>query len=232
VEEATGAAANPAGVRRWLTAYAAAAATTTSLEKLRTVATAGDGSTPAKTTALRYRDTLERLFIYDPVPGWKPGGTALSRLGEAPKLHLVDPGLSAHLLGVDEGALLDGITTPLVEAVPAVRDGGLFGALFESLVVQAMRVYAQANDVAHHHVRTHGGEHEVDGVLVRRDQRCLAYEVKLGGTIEDDDVRHLRWLRAHLGDALLDAVVVHTGPEAYRRREDGIAVIPAALLVP
>ena len=232
VEEATGAAANPAAVRRWLTAYAAATATTTSLEKLRDVATAGDGGTSARTTAVRYRDALERVFIYDPVPAWKPGGTALSRLGEAPKLHLVDPGLSAHLLGVDEGALMEGATTPLVEAVPAVRDGGLFGALFESLVAQSLRTYAQAAGVAHHYVRTHSGEHEIDGLLVRRDQRCLAYEVKLAGTVGDADVRHLRWLRDHLGDLVLDALVIHTGPEAYRRREDGIAVVPAALLVP
>ena len=232
VEEANGAAANPATVRRWLTAYAAATATTTSLEKLRDVATAGDGTTPAKTTVLRYRDALERLFIYDPVPAWKPGGTALSRLGEAPKIHLVDPGLSAHLLGVDEGALMDGAMPPLVEAVPAVRDGGLFGALFESLVAQSLRTYAQAADAAHHYVRTHGGEREVDGLLVRWDHRCVAYEVKLAGAVGSDDVRHLRWLRDHLGDVVLDAVVIHTGPEAYRRREDGIAVVPAAMLVP
>lgn len=232
VEEANGAAANPAAVRRWLTAYAAATATSTSLEKLRNVATAGDGGAPAKVTAMRYRDALERLFIYDPVPAWKPGGTALSRLGEAPKLHLVDPGLSAHLLGVDESALMDGATPPLVDAVPTVRDGGLFGALFESLVAQSMRTSAQANDVAHHYLRTHGGEHEIDGVLVRRDHRCLVYEVKLAGAVHDDDVRHLRWLQDHLGAQILDAVVIHTGPEAYRRRADGIGVVPAALLVP
>lgn len=231
VQEANGAAANPATVQRWVQAYAAATATTTSLEKLRDVASAGDGGPPAKTTALRYRDALERLFIYDPVAAWKPGGTALSRLGEAPKIHLVDPGLSAHLLGIDEEALLDGASTPLVNAVPAVRDGGLFGALFESLVALSMRTYAQAIDVEHRYVRTHGGEHEVDGLLVRRDQRCVAYEVKLAGTVTEDDVRHLRWLKERLGDQLLDAIVVHTGPAAYRRN-DGIGVVPAALLVP
>jgi hypothetical protein len=231
VQEANGASANPAAVQRWLEAYAAATATTTSLEKLRDVASAGDGGPAAKQTAMRYRDAFERLFIYDPVQAWKPGGSPLSRLGEAPKIHLVDPGLSAHLLGIDEGALMDGASTPLVDAVPTVRDGGLFGALFESLVTLSMRTYAQAADVEHRYVRTHGGEHEVDGLFVRRDQRCVAYEVKLGGTITDKDVRHLRWLKEHLGEQLLDAIIVHTGPAAYRR-EDGIGVVPAALLVP
>jgi hypothetical protein len=43
------------------------------------------------------------------------------------------------------------------------------------------------------------------------------------------NVKHLHWLRDELGDDLLDAVVVNTGPNAYRR-PDGIAVVPAALL--
>jgi hypothetical protein len=44
-------------------------------------------------------------------------------------------------------------------------------------------------------------------------------------------VAHLRWLRDRIGDDLLDAAVVTTGAEAYRR-SDGIAVVPAALLGP
>jgi uncharacterized protein len=228
-ESASGAAMNPAAVRRWFTAYAAATATTASLETLRGIATAGDGSTLAKTTAFRYRDALERVYALDPVPAWTPGGSALSRLGAAPKLHLVDPAVSAHLLGVDESALLDGVSVELADAVPVLRDGGLFGALFESMVALSMRVYAQAADVQHACLRTHGGDHEVDGILVRRDQRVVAYEVKLGATVDDHDVRHLRWLAAKLGDQLVDAIVVTTGPAAYRR-SDGIGVVPAAML--
>lgn len=149
--------------------------------------------------------------------------------GEAPKIHLVDPALSTHLLGIDKDALLDGASTPLANSV--VRDGGLFGALFESLVAQSMRTYAQAADVGHAYLRTHAGEREIDGLLVRRDQRCVAYEVKLTGDITERDVRHLRWLTAKLGSQLLDAVVITTGPAA-NRRADGIGVVPAAMLVP
>jgi len=57
----------------------------------------------------------------------------------------------------------------------------------------------------------------------------VAIEVKLARTVTDEHVRHLLWLSERLGDDLLDAVVVTTGPEGYRRR-DGIAVVPAALL--
>jgi len=41
----------------------------------------------------------------------------------------------------------------------------------------------------------------------------------------------LLWLRDRIGDDLLDAAVITTGEDAYRRA-DGIAVIPAALLGP
>ncbi|HWF41172.1 MAG TPA: hypothetical protein VN683_03705 [Acidothermaceae bacterium] len=49
--------------------------------------------------------------------------------------------------------------------------------------------------------------------------------------VNDGDVKHLKWLRELVGDQLLDAVLVNTGSQAYRR-PDGIAVIPAALLGP
>jgi len=39
----------------------------------------------------------------------------------------------------------------------------------------------------------------------------------------------LKWLRAALKEDLTDALIVNTGPIAYRR-DDGIAVVPAALL--
>ena len=55
--------------------------------------------------------------------------------------------------------------------------------------------------------------------------------MKLARTVDRDDVRHLLWLRGALGDDLIDTAVVTTGPEAYRR-QDGIGVIPAALLGP
>ena len=129
------------------------------------------------------------------------------------------------VLGIEAEALLDGIATPHVTH----RDGTLLGSLFESLMTLSVRVYAQASRARVSHLRTRGGEHEVDLIVERRDSRVVALEVKLTATVDDDDVRHLRWLSDRLGDNLLDAAVISTGPEAYRR-QDGIGVIPAALL--
>mgnify|MGYP006272175977 FL=1 len=218
---------NPAALRRWLAAYAAASSTTASYETIRDAATGGEGEKPSKRATIPYRDALERLFVVEPVPAWLPRGARLNRLSSAPKHQLVDPALAAALLGADQGALLEG--RPASPAVP--RDGVLLGSLFESLVTLSVRVYAQAAEARVGHLRTHSGQREIDLIVERRDGRVLAIETKLTRAPSDDDVRHLRWLQRELGDDLLDAVVVTTGSDAYRR-PDGIAVVPAALLGP
>lgn len=214
-------------LRRWLTAYAAATATTAAFDAIRDAATPGERDKPARATVQAYREALERLWILDSLPAWLPTASHLRRLGSAPRHHLADPALAARLLGVDTGALLDaGRTGPLTP-----RDGTLLGQLFESLVTLDVRVYAQAAEARVGHLRTHGGEHEVDLIVERGDHRVLAVEVKLARVVRDQDVRHLQWLRDQLGERALDAIVVTTGRDAYRR-PDGIGVVPAALLGP
>jgi uncharacterized protein len=102
---------------------------------------------------------------------------------------------------------------------------------FESLVTLSVRVYAQAAEAEVKHLRTHRGDHEIDLIVHRADDRVVAIEVKLAPGPGDDALRHLMWLKRQIGENLLDAIVVTTGTEAYRR-EDGIGVVPAALLGP
>ncbi len=78
-------------------------------------------------------------------------------------------------------------------------------------------------------MRTARGAQEIDLIVECDDRRVVAIEVKLSRSVEDHDVKHLLWLRKQIGEDLIDAVVVTTGPHAYRR-PDGIAVVPAALL--
>ena len=140
---------------------------------------------------------------------------------------VVDPALAARLLGVGVDALLDG-----QEPGPSVpRDGTLLGHLFEALVTLSLRVYAQACEGRVGHLRTSNGVREVDLIVERDDQRFVAVEVKLSGTVTDDDVKHLLWLQDTVGTEMLDSMIITTGPQAYRR-PDGVAVVPAALLGP
>lgn len=220
---------NPPALRRWMTAYAAATATTASYESIRDAATSGSGEKPARSTTAPYNDALEQLWVVEPLAAWTPTGVSIGRLSASPKHHLVDPALAARLLNVSDRALLKG--SDVGPRIP--RKGTLLGALFESLACLTVRVLAQAaGDAPVFHFRTRAGEREVDLIVEADDDRVLALEVKLSHVVDDSDGKHLRWLREQLGDRLADAVILSTGPEAYRRREDGIAVVPLSLLGP
>ncbi|MEO6145300.1 MAG: DUF4143 domain-containing protein [Dermatophilaceae bacterium] len=225
--EAGLAARNPALLRRWLTAYAAATATTASFETIRDAATAGNGDKPAKSTTIPYQDTLQRIWISDPLPAWVPSRNRLKRLTLASKHHLADPALAMSLTDLTLDDVLEGRGPG--PTIP--RNGTFLGALFESLVALNLRVFAQAAECSVHHLRTMGGEREIDFIITGPNGKVLALEVKLAQTVDGHDVRHLRWLAETLGPGLVDAVVVTTGKDAYRRA-DGVAVVPLALLGP
>lgn len=205
----------PATLRRWMAAYAAASSTTASYEAIRDAATAGEHDKPSKTTTMAYREVLEQMWVAEPVPAWTTGNNRLSRLKRSSKHQLADTSLSARLLNVRAGTL---------------TEAGLAGQLFESLVTRDLRVYAQPADARVHHMRTWNDDREVD-LIVEHTDGVVAVEVKAAARVDPRDTRHLRWLADRLGPALLDSAVVYTGAEAYRD-EDGIAVVPAALLGP
>ncbi|WP_169164575.1 ATP-binding protein [Cellulomonas taurus] len=215
----------PQTLRAWLRAFAAATSGTTSYNAILDAATPGQSDKPARSTTTAYREVLESLWLIDSLDAWAPGTNDLDRLSRSPKHQLADPALAARLLGVDADALLAGTTGP----APELRRGTLLGALFEHLIAMSVQVYAQISGATVQHLRTRNGDHEVDLIVRRPDGRVVAIEVKLASTVTDQDVRHLRWLRDKIGPDLLDAVVVTTGRDAYRRA-DGIAVVPAALL--
>ncbi len=227
---------NPQALRRWMAAYAAASSTTASFEAIRAAATSNQSEKPARSTAIPYRDALRRLFITDPVPAWRPQNNPLGELGDSEKHQLADPALAARLVRASASRLLEGRGSgPNVRlGRTGARDGVRLGALFESLVTLSVRVYAQAAESAEpevRHLRMHRGDHEIDLIVEREDGAVLAIEVKLTAVPDDDDVRHLHWLKERLGDQMIDGVLINTGRFAYRR-PDGIAVIPAALLGP
>jgi predicted AAA+ superfamily ATPase len=103
--------------------------------------------------------------------------------------------------------------------------------LFEHLTALSVQTYAEAAEARVGHLRTHNGDHEIDLVVQHTDGRILAIEVKLADRVSDTDVKHLSWLRDRIGDDLIDSIVIYAGKHAFRR-QDGVAVIPLALLGP
>lgn len=217
---------NPTALRAWMTAYSAMVSSTAAYETIRAAATGGYGEKPSRGATQPYNDILQRLWIFEPVPAWMPGKGFVSRLGQAPKHQVADPALAARLLKLDA----DGLLERKLPSASASGHSAMLGPLFESLVTLSVRVFAQAAECSVMHLRTRApNEREIDLIVQRPDGRVLAIEVKLARAIGEDDVRHLLWLRDHIGADLLDMIVVTTGPEAYRRKDD-VAVVPLALL--
>ena len=207
----------PEVLRRWLAAYAAATSTTTSYSRILDATTTGDGNQPAKSTTIAYRDHLTQLWLLDPVPGWRPTRTPLRRLQQAPKHHLADPGLAARLLSLSARTLVSAAGAPFA------------GPLFESLATLTVRVAAQRAGARVGHLRTRNGDREVDLIVEGDEGQILGIEVKLAASVGDTDVRHLLWLREQRPNDVVDLMILTTGSHAYRR-QDGVAVVPLALL--
>jgi hypothetical protein len=152
-----------------------------------------------QTTLKRYLALVEALYLVHRLPPWSSNLT--SRQVKAPKLYLVDSGLAAHLLGLDE-ARLD-------------ADSGLFGGLLESFVVGELSRQA-AWSTLHprlHHFRTHEGR-EVDIVLEDVHGRLVGIEVKATASPTARDVAGLKALADLAGDRLIRGVLLYTGRES------------------
>jgi predicted AAA+ superfamily ATPase len=218
----------PHALRRWLTSYAAAIASTAAYNRILDAATAGESEKPAARTTIAYREALERLWLIDELPTWLDGEGYYSRLKKTPKHYLADTAFAVQLLGISVDALLGKDRRALPDTGFDKRYGNIIGRLFESLVCQSLRAYASVLGAAVSYFHTENGDREID-FMVTQGLKTVAVEVKSAPTVDDADVRHLVWLKKTMGRKLTDAVVLTTGPIAYRR-SDGIAVVPAALL--
>lgn len=152
----------------------------------------------ANMTLQRYLTLLEALYLVFRLPAWSEN--LGKRLARAPKLHLADAGLMAHLLGLDEAGLA---------ARPAT-----VGPLLETFVAaELLRLAPHATARPRlHHLRTSAGA-EVDLVLEARGGHLVGVEVKAGGAASTDDFRGLRFLQEAVGDRLRCGVVLHAGRE-------------------
>lgn len=117
----------PTALRAWLTAYAAATASSASYEVMLRASAPGDADKAARSTVEAYREVLQQLWLLDPVPGWRPARDELGRLQQTPKHHLADPALAVRLLGVTSDDLLSGKGATLRPAPTVSTTSDTFG---------------------------------------------------------------------------------------------------------
>lgn len=168
-----------------------------------------------------YLAVLERLLLIEPLRAFNTHLRSSRNLRQAPKHHFVDPSLAAAALDADTGRLL--------------QDLNFTGLLFESMVIRDLRVLAGAHGGTVTHFQT--DHHEIDAVVSIPDGRWAAVEVKLGGgPAVDEGAESVAAAAASIdqekvGEPAFLAVVTAVGQYAYLR-EDGVYVIPLALLGP
>ena len=152
-----------------------------------------------QTTLKRYLALLEAAFLYRPLPAWSEN--LGKRLIKAPKIHLIDSGLAAHLTGY--------------RALPAGRESTAFGHLLEGFVVGELRKQAgwSQTRVGLWHYRTTSGR-EVDCVLEGPAGRLVGVEVKAAATLGAKDFAGLESLAADAPDRFHAGVLLYTGERA------------------
>ena len=177
------------------------------------IAAAGQAIGIERSTAENYVKLLEAVFLIQRLPAW--GTTLGSRVARQPKVHLVDSGVAAWLLNVSPDKI--------AEADPAALSG--YGHLVETFAVGEILKHVSwwEAPVNVGHYRT-GAGHEVDLVLERDDGQVIAFEIKAGSRVHDEDLRGIRSLASRLGKLLVAAIVLYTGPRSYEY--DGVTMIP------
>jgi predicted AAA+ superfamily ATPase len=175
---------------------------------------ASQGLAVDRKTIEEYTRLLEDLFLLQRLPAW--GKTLRSRATAQPKIHMIDSGLAARLMGVSEAKLATLDPTAQAE----------FGNLLETFVVGELRKQVSWLDeqVTTGHWRTSDGD-EVDFLIEFDDGRVLAFEVKANERVTGSDFKGLRKLRDALGDRLIAGVALSAGPRSYTL-EDRLHVLP------
>lgn len=165
-----------------------------------------------RATLASYRQMLERTHIRADLLAWE--SNRLKRITTYPKLQYVDAALALALARVGPTELR--------------RDPILAGRYLESFVAAQLRPECDRAGAVLHHVRTKGGEHEID-LLIELERGMVAIEVKAGVRPRAADARHLVWLREQLGERLLASIVLHRGDTTFQL-VDGVWALPISSL--
>jgi predicted AAA+ superfamily ATPase len=200
---------NPALLLRYLEAYALHSAGVVEAKSIYEAAGID------KRTGASYEQVLENVFVVESLPAWKTN--RLKRLVQSPKRYILDSGLMAAILRVDQTAIL--------------HDDKLLGRVIDTFVASQLRgeIEVCATRPRLYHLRDTDGRHEVDIVAELAGERVLAFEVKASSSVTAHDARHLAWMRDELGDRFITGVVFHTGPRAFPLG-DRITALPISVI--
>jgi predicted AAA+ superfamily ATPase len=147
-------------------------------------------------TTQKYTGILEQLFLVYRLSPWF--GNQLKRLIKTPKLHFLDSGLLAALLGLT--------------AERIAKDRSAFGPLLETFVfseVVKQTAWCEESYTLHHY--RDKDQDEVDIIVEDERGAKVGIEVKASATVYASDFRGIRKLLNICGDDLKLGVVLYDG---------------------
>jgi predicted AAA+ superfamily ATPase len=147
-------------------------------------------------TTRKYIGILEQLFLVRRISPWFRN--RLSRLVKTPKLHFLDSGLLAAMLGLTSEKI--------------AKDRSRFGALLETFVFSEILKQIEWSDDSYslHHYRDKDQD-EVDIVVEDEHGAMTGIEVKASATVLASDFKGIRKLMNICGDDLKLGVVLYDG---------------------
>ena len=182
-----------------------------------------DADTLTEDTVASYISALKKIFVIEDMEAWNPNLRSKSAIRTSDTRYLADPSIAVAALGIGPEDLLNDLNT--------------MGLLFETLVVRDLRVYADALNGQVFHFRDRNGL-ECDTVIHLRNGHYGLVEIKLGGEkLIDAGANSLNKLETKIDVGRMYApsfkmVLTAVGNIAYRRKEDGVYVVPIGCLKP
>ena len=150
-------------------------------------------------TTRKYVGILEQLFLVRRIEPWFRNH--LKRLVKTPKLHFLDSGLLATLLGINAERIR--------------KDRAIFGHLLETFVFSELLKHMSWMDgsCTLYHYRDKDQD-EVDIVIEEAAGAVVGIEVKAGATVTSGDFKGLRKLANACGDDFKLGLVLYDGERA------------------
>ena len=180
-----------------------------------------DSDTLTEDTVASYISALKKIFVIEDMEAWNPNLRSKSAIRTSDTRYYTDPSIAVAALGIGPEDLMNDLNT--------------MGLLFETLAVRDLRVYADALYGQVYHFRDRNGL-ECDTVIHLRNGHYGLVEIKLGGEkLIEEGAHSLNKLETKIDVDRMYApsfkmVLTAVGNMAYRRKEDGVYIVPIGCL--
>ncbi|WP_434343605.1 DUF4143 domain-containing protein [Mycoplasma sp. 06067-C1-B144P-99-0482-3] len=174
----------------------------------------------SRPTLSKYLDFLNNMFLFSNLESYSLNPRSSLRVKQQEKKYFCDPSLVCALLDLTPNKIMS--------------DLNLYGLLFEGLVIRDLKVYAQANEAKVYHYQDYL-DNELDAVVEFKNGEWCAIEIKLGLNQVEQAAKQLNKAidvitRSKNKPPINKCIIVGFGNLVYKRKEDGIIVIPINVL--